>query len=534
MPSAGDMNENRTPEALEQEIAELAAHIDAATWRLLQALREFDKQEAWGPGFLSCAHWLSWRTGMDLVTAREKVRVARALDGLPKISEAFRQGKVSNSKVRAMVRIATKKNEDEILHIAVEGTASHIEKLVRVYRSAKRGQDLEEVREQRERRYLDIFTDEDGMMVIRGRLPPEVGALVKKALEVAVSALKGQKKERAAETGSRRKKKLEAIKIESKESASPARDNSGESSELPKIRCVHDSAESPSAISAPSGPDSVESHLHPHDSPVSSQRCETIAEQNAAESSRNPLPLRQPTLTPSSCCPETFDQLYADALEFLAEAALGQGLNSTKRGEPYQVLVHVDAHTLAGSSEVGRSEIDNGEGISAETSRRISCDAPFVSIAHGGNGEVLHMGRKSRKISTPLWRALKSRDKACQFPGCNRSDKLQAHHIQHWAKGGRTDPNNLVLLCRAHHWAVHEGGFRIEGRTSEALAFIRPDGRTLPASPRPTNLSDDPIEALKSCHREMGLTITLETSACNWDGGAMDYDIALRGIMGAD
>ncbi len=102
----------RPLEELEEEIAELAAHIDAATWRLLKAVSEFDRREGWAGGFLSCAHWLSWRTGIDKVTARQKVRVARALDTLPKISDELRQGKISYSKVRAMVRIATPENEE--------------------------------------------------------------------------------------------------------------------------------------------------------------------------------------------------------------------------------------------------------------------------------------------------------------------------------------------------------------------------------------------------------------------------------------
>jgi len=100
--------------------------------------------------------------------------------------------------------------------------------------------------------------------------------------------------------------------------------------------------------------------------------------------------------------------------------------------------------------------------------------------------------------------------------------------------GGCTDPDNLILLCRAHHWAVHEGGFRIQGRAPGTLTFIRPDGRILPASALPASLKGDPVETLKACHQGMKLAITAETSACNWDGGPMDYDIALMGIMGPD
>src|SRR5687767_12026529 len=85
-------------DALGEAIAELAARIHAATYELLVMLREFDAQRGWNNGFLSCAHWLNWRTGIDLGAAREKVRVARALPGLPRISDAMRRGTVSYAK----------------------------------------------------------------------------------------------------------------------------------------------------------------------------------------------------------------------------------------------------------------------------------------------------------------------------------------------------------------------------------------------------------------------------------------------------
>ena len=110
-------------EQLEDQITELAAHIHAATFRLLELVREYDECEGWGgKGLISCAHWLNWKCGIDIGTAREKVRVAHALKGLPQISQAFRHGRVSYSKVRAMTRVATAKNEEYLLMIAQHGT----------------------------------------------------------------------------------------------------------------------------------------------------------------------------------------------------------------------------------------------------------------------------------------------------------------------------------------------------------------------------------------------------------------------------
>jgi hypothetical protein len=120
--------------ALEDEIASLAVQITAATYRLLQLIRRFDESGVWaGYGFRSCAHWLNWRIGLDLGAAREKLRVARALAELPLISASFEKGEVSFAKVRAMTRIAKPANEPHLLNIALKGTASQVERFVRLY-----------------------------------------------------------------------------------------------------------------------------------------------------------------------------------------------------------------------------------------------------------------------------------------------------------------------------------------------------------------------------------------------------------------
>jgi len=90
-------------------------------------LRDFDAQDGWSNGFLSCAHWLHWRTGIDLGAAREKVRVAKALADLPLVSASLQRGEVSYAKVRALTRVATPANEAQLLDVAWAGTAAHVE-----------------------------------------------------------------------------------------------------------------------------------------------------------------------------------------------------------------------------------------------------------------------------------------------------------------------------------------------------------------------------------------------------------------------
>src|SRR3954452_24188356 len=120
------------PEAIGDEIARTAAHLDAATHRLLTCIRAFDAAEEWGrQGALSCAHWLTGRLRLDPVTAREKVRVARALGKLPHIDDALRRGIVSYSQVRALTRVATAENDERLLMAAQFTTGAQLDRICR-------------------------------------------------------------------------------------------------------------------------------------------------------------------------------------------------------------------------------------------------------------------------------------------------------------------------------------------------------------------------------------------------------------------
>ena len=165
---------------LGDRICELSAHIAAAQYRWLRMLSSFDRRGGWKQwGVRSCAHWLNWRCGLDLRSAREKVRVARALDDLEAVCEAFSRGELSYSKVRAITRIATPGNEADLLALAKHGTTQHVEKIVRGYRRCLPD---EEVDRRHDRRFVDWRYDEDGSVVIQARLDPEEGELVIEAL----------------------------------------------------------------------------------------------------------------------------------------------------------------------------------------------------------------------------------------------------------------------------------------------------------------------------------------------------------------
>ncbi len=350
-----------------------------------------------------------------------------------------------------------------------------------------------------------MYTDDDGMVVIRGRLPQEVAALLEKALDAAMDALREEEKEEAAE-----------------------------SSEAPSGGNKDDSAESCPRPVIPGEAEIAQSRGNGNRTGDPAESCTAVV-----------IPSQAGIPQPGGCVHSTDDsaeswlrgdyaQRRVDALELLAEAALGKGLGQTERGEPFQVMIHVDSAVLTDQSNDGLCEFESGEGISAESSRRLACDAPHVAVASDSEGNVLHIGRKARKISTPLWRALVSRHRACQFPGCGRTRHLQAHHIEHWAKGGETNHENLMMVCRAHHWAVHEGGFRVEGRTPQRLVFRRPDGSVLPVCPPRVPINGKAGETLKEANRRVGLEITSKTVDIFWDGEAMDLHMAVDALLTYD
>jgi 5-methylcytosine-specific restriction endonuclease McrA len=186
---------------LGDEIAELSAHLDAATARLLDLIRGFDAKGGWNNGFRSCAEWLSWRVSLDLGAAREKVRVARALGSLPRLAQALAQGELSYAKVRALTRVATPESEERLLAIGRAGTAEHVERIVRGWRRMDRKAEALDAARQHAGRALHVYQDEDGTVTVRGRLAPEVGALLVKALAAAREALYQRARVEQAEAG---------------------------------------------------------------------------------------------------------------------------------------------------------------------------------------------------------------------------------------------------------------------------------------------------------------------------------------------
>ncbi len=382
-----DLDETEEPfEVLEGRITSMAARLAAQTREWLRLVAEFDRRKGWVQwGMKSMAHWLSWSCSVGPGAAREYVRVARALTGLPLVGEAFAQGRLSYSKVRAVTRVADRVDEQTLVEQAATHSAAQLEKVVRGYRKSERAD-----QDPQQRRKARWFYDDDGMLVLSARLAAEEGALLVAALE-------------QARTG-----------------------------ELEPAGC----------------PDAAD----------------------------------EPAQLPSD----------VDALVALARIAQAAGPVDSSGDDRHLVVVHTDAQVLAADQEPGPEagcRIEHGPGLTAAAARRLACDAALVAWVSSATrpGEQLKLGRKTRKISAALRRALRFRDGGCQFPGCPRKRFLDAHHVTHWVDGGPTDLGNLLLPCQRHHRAVHDDGFTLHPVPDRPgrWVFHRPDGTPVPTVPEP-------------------------------------------------
>jgi hypothetical protein len=218
----------------------------------------------------------------------------------------------------------------------------------------------------------------------------------------------------------------------------------------------------------------------------------------------------------------------ADALERLAEAFVGGESGVVTGGDRHLVNLHVEAETLRVDGEEASAECDECGDVSAETSRRMACDAAVVKWHEGENGEPLSIGRRSRTIPPAIRRALQRRDGGCRFPGCSCSRFVDAHHIVHWADGGETAMDNLVLLCRRHHRLVHEGGFGVHRGAGSEIGFSYPGGDTLPASADGRFRGN--ARRVCSLSEDKALDITPRTLPPDWAGEIMDYNYA-QGLL---
>ncbi|MCY4508992.1 MAG: DUF222 domain-containing protein, partial [Acidobacteria bacterium] len=331
------------------------------------------------------------------------MRVARALADLPKLSDAMRRGRVSYSKMRAVTRVATPETEDDLLNVALSGTAAHVEKIVRAWRRVDRLAEQAEDRRRHETRSLRTWVDEDGMVVVRGRLSPEVGAVVRRALEAACDQARGADAAGApavvadgeavpgaeAEAPSLAQRQADALGVIAECALSGGLDRGTAGDRYQVVVHVDAAAltETPDVPEAPDVPAGT-----PATASLVPVRHDAGQEARAVADRREPVP-------------------------FMGQA------DTRDRGAPSRPCpTPCPGPRPATSSPAGRRQtvLDEAGGIhiSAETARRLACDAATVGTRHGPDGEILAVSRRTRTISPALRRALHARDRQCRFPGC--------------------------------------------------------------------------------------------------------------------
>ncbi len=484
--SSGDDDELRK---LGERIAELAARINSAEARMMTLIAEFDRRGGWKDGgYSSCAEWLAWRIGTKIGTARERVRTARALERLPQTADALRQGSISYAKVRALTRVATPEREAELLEFARAGSAAKLERTVRMWKKLSRDAELTAEQARHRSRTFSVFVDGDGMYVVKGRLEPEAGAVLMRAVEAASDAL--FRSEDDAGAGSRgsvggdprpepKQRRADAVGLLA-ERALAAGFGGGEHRESEV-----DVDEMGGDLDDLDGAPTTESNAAPRGVRVGTPGAKA---ENAANTS----------------------------------ARVGSGT----RAERFQVMVHCDAATLAAEGEPGRSDLD-GIRVSAETSRRMACDAAVVAMVHAKDGSMLNVGRRTRTIPPHIRRALEERDRGCRFPGCG-CRFTEAHHVKHWADGGETSLRNTLLLCRRHHRAVHEGRVKVSVNSDGTVLFFTPKGRMLvdaPSRPAPVATHLPPVPSVHPGAPAKGGGFELSNGAALYPDSRIPWEI---------
>ncbi|HEY6791433.1 MAG TPA: DUF222 domain-containing protein, partial [Trebonia sp.] len=397
-------------EHLEARICELAGHMAAATCRYLLLVADFDAREGWAQWEMaSCAAWLSWKCQVAPGTAREQVRVARALKGLPVIRGEFAAGRFSYAKVRALTRIAAPDTEADLAEMAECMTAGQLERFAAAHRRVTRG---EEAARQRHRKLTWRYA-EDGTITITATLPPQDGAVVLQALRASLSDLD-----------------------------------------------------------------------HPHDGHDDEPGARVPAEDLADALTEVCGSFLQAKITTADN-PDVYQVIIHAGAAAITEDAPGVSAETTRArmaaaaGQSRWPLTH--------PAREDRCHLEDGPAISPSALQLIGCNATIATMVHDADGNILAVGRRTRKPPPALRKAARERDRyRCRFPGCH-SRKTDLHHVQHWANGGHTTLANLISLCRRHHTAVHDKGYTI----TTAGEFRTPDGALIPHSPQFPNADGD-------------------------------------------
>jgi len=429
-----------------------AGRIAAAEAELLAWVGEFDERGGWGGvGMLSCAQWLSWKIGLAPGAARERVRVARQLRELPVVAQAFGQGLMSWSQVRAITRVARADDGIDWVDVARSTSGAQIEKLVR---GLRRAQAVDDVPEDCERAEWLVRTrksyDDDGNLVMTVYARAEVAPVVEAAFEVKRAELE-RHRAAAAQADDERAGDVPA--------GTPA------GAEMP---AAGDGGDVPAGTPDAGADDAVT------DVPAGTSRpCCRHHERQAQWWREHGVPTGTPNRQPAVPKVTDGDALLAMARDTLATTATTP---DTARRTRYRLTANVDPLS-------GWGRLRDGELLPPTSLTTVMKTLP----GRGGTVRLrpvtaadlrrFDLGRTQREVSTSLRELLGTIDgERCRFPGCTRHKKLHGHHVVYWRDGGPTDIDNLVLVCSRHHTLIHSQGFRLVLHPDRRLEVSTADG----------------------------------------------------------
>jgi 5-methylcytosine-specific restriction endonuclease McrA len=483
-PSSGRGPAEPVPlERLEAQICELAGHLAAATCRFLVLVGDFDARRGWATWEMnSCAQWLSWKCQLSPGTAREHVRVARALRDLPVLRAEFAAGRLSYAKIRALTRIATPATEQGLAEIAAPMTASQLDRFARAHRQVTHADDDAA----RVRRRLAWRFDDDGSLAGTFRLPPLQGAVLLQALRAAAADL--DRDPHAAAAG-----------------GVPA--GMPPAGDPPADRGPAADGSQPAVVTSTGLADALlaiaEAFL-----------AGKIATADDPEVYQVIVHVGTDTLTPAPA-------VGAPASDTPASGAPAAGDPAgVPAGTPAPARPGHPAGP-AGPADPGRCHVEDGHAISISTAQMLTCTAALSWMLHDRDGTILDLGRRRRRPTSALRRAARERDHCrCRYPGCE-SRRTDLHHIQYWANGGRTSLDNLVNLCKRHHTLIHDRGYLIAAGPGGTFTFYQPGGTVLPASPA---LPPTGNQSIEDCH---DADITPDTIIPAWYGERLNLDDAI-------
>jgi hypothetical protein len=461
-----------TNDELIDQVATWAARVARGEAQLLALIAELDAREAWaGHGVASCAHWLSFRLGWSPTTARERVRVAKALIGLPLVQEAFAAGRVTYSQVRAITRAATPESQESWLALARHTSGSQLDKAVRgAARAAAADRDPAE---RPDRQAVRVQWDDDGDLVLTVRVPAHEAVPVLAALE----------QHRAAEQADR-EQTLAALLAEVTASA-----EAPTQLVLPTPRPPGDASAEAAPVDLSSVPaagwcDPLEPYPYVEYPPPLDQFDDGLS------------PTRQQALRDWEL-QRDHERAVRDAWNahrgtLLAEAAargvrpdrvtLADGLVRAvlRPTDSAPVTVQLLHDPLSGWARTPQDEL-----LPPTTLAQLLRALPRKRTRRGALAAATDItrydqGRSSRTVSPALRALLGQLDgERCRFPSCSHTRFLHAHHLRFWRDGGATDIANLVLLCTAHHRLLHSAGYVLTLDADRTLTVTGPDGAEL-------------------------------------------------------